>query len=66
MTHHLDRPGDPPRKYACLHCGYTYNPDRGDPDHGLPPGTPLEDAPADWRCPKCGASQDDFAAKDEA
>ncbi len=65
MPHHLDRPGDPPRKYACLRCGYTYVPERGDPDHGLPPGTSLEDAPEDWRCPKCGGPQRDFAAKDE-
>ena len=35
-------------------CGYRYNPSIGDPDHGIPPGTPFEDLPDDWECPECG------------
>ncbi|HEC76514.1 MAG TPA: High molecular weight rubredoxin [Thermoplasmatales archaeon] len=28
------------KKYKCKICGYIYNPERGDPDTGIPPGTP--------------------------
>jgi len=47
-------------KYECTVCGYVYNPKDGDPDNGIPPGTPFEDLPDDWTCPVCGASKDQF------
>jgi rubredoxin len=48
------------KKYKCLICGYVYDPDVGDPDNGIKPGTAFEDLPADWVCPECGASKDEF------
>ena len=47
-------------KYQCTVCGYIYDPELGDPDGGIKPGTPFEDIPDDWVCPVCGASKDQF------
>ena len=47
-------------KYVCIVCGYVYDPEQGDPDNGVNPGTKWEDVPDDWECPVCGASKDDF------
>jgi rubredoxin len=47
-------------KYVCTVCGYVYDPEQGDPDNGVNPGTKWEDVPNDWECPVCGASKDDF------
>ena len=38
------------KKYECP-CGYVYDPELGDPDNGVAPGTPWEDVPEDWVCP---------------
>jgi len=47
-------------KYECSVCGYVYDPELGDPDGGIAPGTPFEEIPDDWVCPVCGASKDQF------
>ncbi|MDD5154665.1 MAG: rubredoxin [Desulfovibrionales bacterium] len=47
-------------KYECTVCGYVYDPDIGDPDNGIAPGTRFEDLPDDWTCPVCGATKDQF------
>jgi rubredoxin len=47
-------------KYVCQVCGYVYDPNAGDPENGIEPGTKFEDLPGDWTCPVCGASKDDF------
>ena len=47
-------------KYVCSVCGYVYDPEQGDPDNGVEPGTKWEDVPDDWECPVCGASKDEF------
>ena len=47
-------------KYVCTICGYVYDPEQGDPDNGVAPGTKFEDVPDDWECPVCGATKDDF------
>lgn len=47
-------------KYICTVCNYIYNPEDGDPDGNIAPGTPFEDLPDDWECPLCGACKDDF------
>ena len=47
-------------KYECIPCGYIYDPAEGDPDHGIPKGTPFEKLPDDWVCPVCGAGKDQF------
>jgi rubredoxin len=48
------------KKYECLVCGYIYDPELGDPDTGIAPGTAFEDIPEDWVCPVCGAGKDQF------
>ena len=47
-------------KYVCGPCGYVYDPEVGDPDNGIAPGTAFEDLPDDWVCPVCGVSKDLF------
>ena len=47
-------------KYVCTLCGYVYDPEQGDPDNGVAPGTKWEDVPEDWECPVCGAAKEDF------
>ena len=42
------------KKYVCDVCGYVYDPEVGDPDNGIEPGTAFEDIPEDWVCPICG------------
>lgn len=49
-------------RYRCGKCPYIYDPRRGDPDGGIPPGTPFARIPESWRCPVCGASKRDFVA----
>jgi len=48
------------KKYVCGPCSYVYDPEQGDPENGVEPGTPFENLPDDWVCPTCGAPQDDF------
>lgn len=52
------------KKYICDLCGYVYDPERGDPDEGVAPGTDFADLPDTWTCPICGASKDDFSIMD--
>jgi len=47
-------------KYECTVCGYVYDPELGDPDGGIKPGTPFEELSDDWECPICGASKSQF------
>lgn len=47
-------------KYKCRMCGYIYDPDLGDPDGDIEPGTAFEDLPDGWVCPECGAGKDEF------
>ncbi len=47
-------------KYECTVCGYIYDPEKGDPDGGIAPGTAFADIPDDWVCPVCGVGKDQF------
>jgi flavin reductase (DIM6/NTAB) family NADH-FMN oxidoreductase RutF/rubredoxin len=47
--------------YICNICGFQYDPAEGDPAMGIPPRTPFEDLPEDYRCPICNASKDYFS-----
>jgi rubredoxin len=49
-----------PMKYRCTVCNYLYDPEVGDPDGGIEPGTQFEDLPDDWVCPECGVEKDMF------
>jgi rubredoxin-NAD+ reductase len=48
------------KKWQCKLCGYVYDQAKGEPDHGIPPGTDWGDVPDDFYCPECGAGKDDF------
>jgi rubredoxin len=50
--------------YICNVCGYTYDPEIGDPDGGIEPGKAFEDLPEDWVCPVCGAGKEEFAPEE--
>lgn len=47
-------------KYICTVCDWVYDPEIGDPEHGIAPGTKFEDIPDDWVCPLCGVEKEDF------
>jgi len=47
-------------RYTCSVCGYVYDPEKGDTDSGIKPGTKFADLPADWMCPICGAEKSKF------
>jgi rubredoxin len=49
------------KKYVCTACGYIYDPEKGDLDGGIKPGTAFEDIPDDWVCPLCGLGKDSFS-----
>ena len=49
-----------PKKYKCKKCTYVYDPEVGDPRHGIPAGTSFEDLPPTWKCPVCGAPKSEF------
>ena len=36
------------KKYVCVVCGWVYDPEVGDPEGGIAPGTAFEDIPDDW------------------
>ena len=48
------------KKWECASCGYVYDPEEGDPEIGIQPGTPFEDLPDDWICPECAVSKNAF------
>jgi rubredoxin len=52
------------KNYVCELCGYVYRPAEGDEENGIAVGTDFEDIPADWTCPLCGASKEDFELTD--
>ena len=53
------------QKYVCSVCRYEYNPEKGDPDNGIAPGTAFEDLPEDWVCPVCQVEKDMFEPLEE-
>ena len=53
------------KKYGCDPCGWIYDPEAGDPDGGIEPGTAFEDIPDDWVCPICGVGKDMFSVVEE-
>jgi rubredoxin len=48
------------KKWQCLACQYVYDPAVGDPENGVPAGTPFEQVPEDWTCPVCGVPKGMF------
>ena len=52
--------GSATQKYVCDICKAEYDPAKGDPEHGIPAGTPFEQLPEDWVCPICGVGKENF------
>ncbi|MBO5501457.1 MAG: acyl-CoA dehydrogenase family protein, partial [Clostridia bacterium] len=48
------------KSYVCSGCGYIYDPDLGDEEGEIPPGTLFEKLPEDWVCPECSEARDQF------
>ncbi len=53
------------KKYKCTICKYEYDPAKGDPTQGIAPGTPFEQLPADWKCPRCKQGKEKFEPVEE-
>ena len=53
------------KKYICTVCQWVYDPEVGDPESRIEPGTAFEDIPEDWVCPVCGVGKDDFEPYEE-
>lgn len=49
--------------YRCAVCGFLYDPEMGDPESGIEPGTPFSELPDDYICPICGVSKSFFDRK---
>ncbi len=47
-------------QHECENCGYNYDPDMGDSEGDIEPGTPFEEIPEGWVCPVCGAAKSQF------
>lgn len=60
MTATDDSSPSPLQPWVCTCCGYLYDPELGDPDRGIPPGTRFEDLPDTWACPLCSALKKAF------
>ena len=63
-TQKVSNGGEKMEKYVCQPCGYVYDPENGDPNGGIAPGTAFEDLPDDWLCPICGMGKEVFAKED--
>ncbi len=50
--------------YVCTLCGYVYKSVDGDVENGVAVGTDFEDIDAEWVCPLCGASKEEFESTD--
>ena len=48
------------KSYKCLICGHIYDPESGDPETQVRPGTEFNDLIDDWKCPVCGADKGSF------
>ncbi|MBP3330137.1 MAG: rubredoxin [Clostridia bacterium] len=51
-------------KYVCDVCSWVYDEEKGDPNHGIAPGTKFEELPDDFVCPLCGVDKSNFSRKD--
>jgi rubredoxin len=47
-------------RYVCTDCGHIFNPEKGEPLQDIKAGVAFADLPADWVCPVCIASKNQF------
>ena len=52
-------------KYKCRECGYIYDENAGDLNHGVKNDTKFIDVTEDWVCPNCGVSKNTFQKLEE-
>lgn len=50
----------------CKVCHYVYDPEVGDIDQNIMPGTPFSQLPEYWNCPVCGCERDLFLVVPES
>ena len=50
--------------FVCPGCGYEYDPNVGDPEGEIDPGTTFEKLPDDWVCPECLEEKQNFIEED--
>lgn len=61
MKRIIPKPVAPSYKlHVCNGCGYEYNPEFGDEDGEVKPGTLFKNLPEGWTCPECGEAVDQF------
>lgn len=65
LSSHLNQIKTVIMKYRCVVCDWVYDPEIGDEEGGIAPGTPFEDLPADWVCPLCSVGTDEFEVVEE-
>ena len=53
------------RKWICITCGHIYDEALGDEREGFAPGTLFSEIPANWCCPDCGATKEDYVLYEE-
>ena len=53
------------KKYRCLICGYIYDPTEGDDGQDIVKGTPFDQLPEVWKCPKCRVTKNYFEEVDD-
>jgi len=51
---------EPKLVYVCRVCGFVYDPDKGDPEMDIEPGTDFESLPENFTCPECGSDKEEF------
>jgi len=51
---------EPTYYWVCRNCGWIFDPDKGDYDSDIAPGTPFESVPINFICPRCGADKQFF------
>ena len=55
----------PDTRMECRICWHVYDPEEGDPDAQVAPGTPFTDLPEHWRCPECDGVRSQYLIMDE-
>ena len=53
------------RRHECVVCWHVYDPQAGDPEWQVAPGTPFEALPDHWTCPHCATEKARFLEKDD-
>lgn len=61
QTHQNQNPTSHWQQYECQACGWIYDEQTSDPEHGIPAGTPFSAIPDTWGCPLCGVGKNEFS-----